>query len=108
MHSAGPGAATLSNYRQYEGQVVTFTGLVVKVRESKRGGDFAVMFEDKRWNAAFKLMMFKRALTSLGGPEFARQLEGATMTVRGLLVNHSAYGYEIIVHDRLMILKVER
>lgn len=107
-HAAGPGVATLTNYRSFEGQVVTFTGRVVKVRESRRGGDFAVMFEDKRWNSAFKLMMFKSALNYLGGSTYAQQLEGATVTVRGLLVNHPKFGYQMILNDRRMVLRVER
>lgn len=104
----GPGVATLANYRNFEGQVVTFTGRVVAVRESRRGGDFAVMFEDKRWNSAFKLMMFKSALNYLGGSTYAQQLEGATITVRGLLVNHPKFGYQMILNDRRMVLRVDR
>ena len=106
--AVGPGVATLANYRNFEGQVVTFTGHVVKVRESARGGDFAVMFEDKRWNSAFKLMIFKSALNYLGGSTYAQQLEGATITVRGLLVNHPKFGYQMILNDRRMVLKVDR
>ena len=106
--AAGPGAATLTNFRSFEGQVVTFTGRVVKVLESRRGGDFAVMFEDKSWKHGFKLVFFKGALTAVGGPTYVRSLRGATITVRGLIVNHSQFGYEIIVNDRRMVLKVDQ
>jgi hypothetical protein len=106
--AAGPGAATLANFRNFEGQVVTFTGRVVKVLESRRGGDFAVMFEDKSWKHGFKLVFFKGALSAVGGPAYVRGLRGATITVRGLIVNHSQFGYEIIVNDRRMVLKVDQ
>jgi hypothetical protein len=106
--AAGPGAATLANFRNFEGQVVTFTGRVVKVLESRRGGDFAVMFEDKSWKHGFKLVFFKGALSAVGGPTYVRGLRGATITVRGLIVNHSQFGYEIIVNDGRMVLKVEQ
>lgn len=106
--AAGPGAATLTNFRSFEGQVVTFTGRVVKVLESRRGGDFAVMFEGKSWKQGFKLVFFKGALTALGGPAYVRGLRGATITVRGLVVNHSQFGYEIIVNDRGMVLRLDQ
>jgi hypothetical protein len=106
--AAEPGSATLSNYRSFEGQVVTFCARVVKVKESRRGGDFAVMFEDKAWNLGFKLMFFKNVLTALGGASYARGLQGATITVRGLIVNHRDFGYEIIINDRGMVLRVDR
>lgn len=106
--AAGPGAATLTNFRSFEGQVVNFTGRVVKVLESRRGGDFAVMFEDKSWKHGFKLVFFKGALSAVGGPDYVRGLRGATITVRGLIVNHSQFGYEIIVNDRRMVLKVDQ
>lgn len=106
--AAGPGAATLTNFRSFEGQVVTFTGRVLKVLESRRGGDLAVMFEDKSWKHGFKLVFFKGALSAVGGPAYVRDLRGATITVRGLIVNHSQFGYEIIVNDRRMVLKVDQ
>lgn len=106
--ASAPATATLTNFRGFDGQVVTFTGRVVKVLESRRGGDFAVMFEDKSWKQGFKLVFFKDALRSLGGPAYARGLRGATITVRGLIVNHSQFGYEIIINDRGMVLKVDR
>ncbi|HOW47950.1 MAG TPA: hypothetical protein PLB26_09870 [Rubrivivax sp.] len=106
--AAGPGAATLSNFRSFEGQVVTFTGRVIKVLESRRGGDFAVMFEDKSWKHGFKLVFFKGALSAVGGPAYVRNLRGTTISVRGLIVNHSQFGYEIIVNDRRMVLRVDQ
>lgn len=106
--ATGPGTASLFNFRSFEGQVVTFTGRVIKVLESRRGGDFAVMFEDKSWKQGFKLVFFKGALSALGGPAYARSLHGATITVRGLIVNHSQFGYEIIANDRRMVRRVDR
>lgn len=106
--ASGPGVATLTNFRSFEGQVVTFTGRVVKVLESRRGGDFAVMFEDKSWKHGFKLVFFKGALSAVGGPAYVRSLRRATITVRGLIVNHSQFGYEIIVNDRRMVLRVDQ
>lgn len=106
--AAGPGVATLTNFRSFEGQIVTFTGRVVKVLESRRGGDFAVMFEDKSWKHGFKLVFFKGALSAVGGPENVRNLRGATITVRGLIVNHNQFGYEIIVNDRRMVLRIDK
>lgn len=106
--ATAPGTATLANFRSFEGQVVTFTGRVVKVLESRRGGDFAVMFEEKSWKQGFKLVFFKGALRDIGGPTYVRNLRGSTITVRGLIVNHSQYGYEIIVNDRRMVLRVDQ
>jgi hypothetical protein len=106
--ATGPGVASLATFRSFEGQVVTFTGRVVKVLESRRGGDFAVMFEDKSWKQGFKLVFFKGALGALGGPAYVRGLRGATITIRGLIVNHQQFGYEIIVNDRGMVLRVDR
>jgi hypothetical protein len=106
--SQQPGAATLENYRGFAEQVVTFTGRVIRIIESRRGGDFAVMFEDKSWKAGFKLVFFKDSLASLGGSAFVKGLRGSTITVRGLVVNHRQYGYEIIINDRRMLLKVDR
>ncbi len=106
--AAGPGVATLTNFRSFEGQIVTFTGRVVKVLESRRGGDFAVMFEDKSWKHGFKLVFFKGALSAVGGPENVRNLRGAMITVRGLIVNHNQFGYEIIVNDRRMVLRIDQ
>lgn len=103
-----PGLATLTNFREFEGQVVTFSGQVVKVLESRRGGDFAVMFENKTWKQGFKLVFFKSALRDLGGADFVKNLAGSMITVRGLVVNHQQFGYEIIVNDRAMVLGVER
>ena len=106
--ATGPATATLANYRGLEGQIVTFTGRVVKVLESRRGGDFAVMFEERSWKHGFKLVFFQDALRLLGGVTYVRGLQGATITVRGLIVNHRQYGYEIIVSNRNMVLGVDR
>jgi len=66
------------------------------------------MFEDKSWKEGFKLVFFKGTLIALGGPAYVRSLRGATITVRGLIVNHQKFGYEIIVNDRGMVLRVDR
>jgi hypothetical protein len=67
-----------------------------------------VMFEDKSWKHGFKLVFFKGALSAVGGPAYVRDLRGASITVRGLIVNHSQFGYEIIVNDRRMVLRVDQ
>lgn len=106
--ATGPKVATLSNYRDLEGQVVTFSGRVIKILESQRGGDFAVMFEDKSWKRGFKLVFFQNAHEALGGSAYVKGLRGATIEVRGLIINHPKFGYEIIVNNRTMILGVGR
>lgn len=105
--TSAPGVATLQNYKSFVGRVATFKGNVVKVTESRRGGDFAVMFEDKSWKLGFKLVFFKGALGSLGGPRYAQGLAGKTISIRGLIVNHPQFGYQIIVNQPGMILRVE-
>jgi hypothetical protein len=86
--------------------VVTFEGDVKAVRVSRRGSDYAVMFEDKTWRTGFKLVFFRGAVRKVGGPEFIKNLDGHRMRVRGLLVKHPRFGPEIIISERNMILEV--
>lgn len=103
-----PNAVTLDNYKQYVGQVVTFVGRVVMVHESlNRPGNFAVMFEDRSWVNGFKLVFFRNNLDNFGGECFVYSLAEKMVTVRGLIIKHEKYGYEIVVSDRQMILAVE-
>lgn len=104
--NASVSSITLDNYRQYEGQVITFEGDVVTVREASTGKDYAVMFEDRSWVRGFKMVFFRGTVQQIGGPQFLFSLVGRTVRVRGLLVNHSTFGYEIIVNDPAMILGV--
>lgn len=102
-----PNVVTLQNYRQYAGSVVTFEGFVHKVNESRRGNDFAVMFENKSWVRGFKLVFFRDGVRNVGGKPYITTLRGKTIKVRGLVVNHPKFGYEIIVSEKSMILDVK-
>ncbi|ROO77079.1 hypothetical protein EDB70_101783 [Vibrio crassostreae] len=99
-----PDVITLNNYRDHVGSVVTFEAKVVEVKESKRGNDFAVMFETKSWTRGFKLVFFRSAVRKVGGKPYISSLSGKTVRVRGLVVNHPKFGYEIIVSEKSMIL----
>ncbi|KPN91119.1 hypothetical protein AL066_12525 [Pseudomonas nunensis] len=96
---------TLGNYHQYVGSVVTFEGLVHKVRESSRGNDYAVMFEDKSWVKSFKLVFFRGAVKKIGGSQILG-LSGKRVKVRGLIIEHPDFGFEIVVSEKAMILSV--
>ncbi len=101
-----PNVVTLENYKKYEGKVVTFEGLVHQVNESRRGNDFAVMFEAKSWVRGFKLVFFRDGVRKVGGKPYITKLSGKTVKVRGLVVKHPKFGYEIIVSEKSMILSV--
>lgn len=101
-----PEAVGLFDYREHVGRVVTFESFVPVVRESRRGGDFAVMFENVEWEKGFKVVVFRRHLRSVGGAAVVRSLQGQTIRVRGLLQKHSTFGYEIIVTERSMIQEI--
>lgn len=103
-----PNAVTLQNYKQYVGQVVTFVGRVVMVRESQNHpGNFAVMFENRSWVNGFKLVFFRNNLDIFGGEYFVYSLAEKMVTVRGLIIKHETFGYEIVVSDKHMILDVK-
>lgn len=99
-----PDVITLSNYMSHIGSVVTFEAKVVEVKESRRGNDFAVMFENKSWTKGFKLVFFRDAVRKVGGKPYITSLSGKTVRVRGLVVKHPRFGYEIIVSEKSMIL----
>lgn len=99
-----PDVITLSNYKDHVGSVVTFEAKVVEVKESRRGNDFAVMFERKSWTRGFKLVFFRSAVRKVGGKPYISSLSGKTVRVRGLVVNHPQFGYEIIVSEKSMVL----
>lgn len=101
-----PNVVTLQNYKQHEGSVVTFEGRVHNVNESRRGNDFAVMFENKSWVNGFKLVFFRGAVQKVGA-SYINSLAGKTVKVRGLVVKHPRFGYEIIVSEKSMILSVK-
>ncbi len=98
---------TLDNYRQYAGHVITFEGNVHKILTSRRGTDHAVMFENKSWTQGFKMVVFRGNLEGIGGQRYLFGLTGRQVRVRGLLVQHKNFGFEIIVSDRAMILDVQ-
>lgn len=102
-----PNVVTLHNYKQHEGSVVTFEGRVFKVNESRRGNDFAVMFEEKSWVRGFKLVFFRGAVQKVGGRSYINSLAGKKVKVRGLVIKHPKFGYEIVVSEKSMILSVE-
>ena len=102
-----PNSVTLRDYHKFINQVVTFEGLVHTVNVSKRGSDYAVMFENKSWAKGFKLVFFKGAVRKVGGPNFVKSLKGKHIKVRGLVIKHATFGYEIIINDRAMILEID-
>jgi hypothetical protein len=97
---------TLDRYRDYVGSIITFEGYVYNVLTSRRGIDYAVMFENRSWSNGLKMVIFPECLKSVGGYEFLSSLAGRVVRVRGLLKLHEKYGYQIIVSDRAMILGV--
>jgi len=99
-----PDVVTLLNYRNHEGSVITFEGKVERVQVSKRGIDYAIMFENKSWTNGFKLVFFGGSLERCGGSDYIQSLNGNTIKVRGLLKNDPTFGYEIIISQRSMIL----
>jgi hypothetical protein len=101
-----PSIVTLTNYRQFVNSVVTFEGTVTNVNVSRRGDDYAAMFERKSWVEGFKLVFFKGAVRRVGGSRYIMALQGKRIRVRGLVVKHPTFGYEIIVSEKSMILSV--
>ena len=101
-----PDVVTLANFRDHFNRVVTFEGMVQSVRVSRRGMDYAVMFENAPWSKGFKLVFMRGAVRSVGGPDFIHSLKGHTVRVRGLLINHNRFGPEILITERGMILRV--
>jgi hypothetical protein len=98
---------TLENYKQHTGHVITFEGYVHTVLVSQRGVDYAVMFEAKRWTRGFKMVVFRGDVSRIGGSNFLFSLLKRRVRIRGLLINHKTFGYEIIISDPAMILAVE-
>ena len=101
-----PNIVTLANYKSFINQVVTFEGTVQNINVSRRGTDYAVMFENKTWAAGFKVVFFKGGVTNVGGPTFVQSLKNKKIRVRGLLIKHQTFGYQIIINDRAMILDI--
>jgi hypothetical protein len=101
-----PNVVTLANFRSHFDRVVTFEGLVREVKTSKRGKDYAVMFEQTTWAKGLKLVFFRRSIPDAGGVTFIKSLRGKHVRVRGLLINHRIFGPEIIITERSMILDV--
>lgn len=101
-----PDVVTIANFGQHFDRVVTFEGRVQTVKVSKRGSDYAVMFQNATWTKGLKLVFFRGAVRKVGGPQFIESLNGRKVRVRGLLINHSRFGPEIIISERRMILEV--
>lgn len=102
-----PELVTLRNYRQHIGRIITFTGVVHDVKQSRRGADYAVMFESASWTKGLKMVAFKGGVRELGGATMLRSYKGKTLTIRGLLIDDPVFGPEIIVDDPAMIMRVE-
>ncbi len=98
---------TLVNYRNYLNKVVTFEGEVKKILQSRSGTSYAVMFENKGWTKGFKLVFFRDAVSQYGGSRYIYSLERKKLKVRGLLIKHKTFGYEIIINEKSMIMSVE-
>lgn len=105
--NADVSVVTLENYREHAGHVITFEGHVHTVLTSRRGKDYAVMFEDRSWTRGFKMVVFRGDVGRIGGAQFLFSLINRRVRIRGLLIRHSRFGYEIIVSDRAMILGVQ-
>lgn len=101
-----PDIVTLQNYKEHVGRVITFEGKVVKVITSRRGTDYAVMFENKTWRFGFKLVFFRKAVEKVGGGNYVTSLGGRSLRARGLLINDETFGYQIIVTEKSMLLEV--
>jgi hypothetical protein len=101
-----PDAVTLANFRSHFNRVVTFEGMVREVRVSKRGKDYAAMFEQTSWSKGLKLVFFRGSVGEVGGPRFIKGLNGKNVRVRGLLINHRIFGPEIIITEQSMMLDV--
>lgn len=101
-----PDVITLADYREHFGKVVTFEGRVHRVEVSKRGQDYAVMFESASWTKGFKLVFFRGAISASGGGAYIKSLAAKTVRVRGLLIKHPIFGPEIIITEKRMILEV--
>lgn len=98
---------TLENYKQHVGHVITFEGHVHTVLTSRRGTDFAIMFENSSWTKGFKMVAFRGSAERIGGSTFLQGLANRTVRVRGLLVHHKTFGYQIIINERAMILGIK-
>jgi hypothetical protein len=101
-----PDVVTLANYRQHIGRVITFSGHVHQVKRSRRGTDFAVMFERAGWTKGLKMVVFRHGARKFGNQTLLGY-EGRTLTIRGLLVDDPTFGPEIIVDDPSMVVRVQ-
>ncbi len=98
---------TMANYKDHIGRVVTFEGYVHAVQISRRGKDYAVMFENRSWVHGLKMVIFRRDVERVGGRNFILGLENKRVRVRGLLAKHPTFGYEIVVSEAEMIESVK-
>lgn len=99
-----PNIITLEKVKQNVGRVITFEGYVHDVKVSRRGSDYAVMFEDKSWTGGFKLVFFRKAAARIGASYILR-LKGRTIRVRGLIVHDKKFGYQMIISEKSMIVR---
>jgi len=99
-----PDIITLAEVKSRIGRVVTFRGYVHDVKVSRRGTDYAVMFENASWTRGFKLVFFRDAARNIG-VTYIKGLRGRTITVRGLVIHDRTFGYEMIISEKSMILE---
>jgi hypothetical protein len=99
-----PDIITLAEVKSSIGSVVTFRGIVHDVKVSRRGTDYAVMFENTSWTRGFKLVFF-RDTTKRIGIDYIKRLKGRTITVRGLVIHDRTFGLEMIISQKSMILE---
>jgi hypothetical protein len=99
-----PDIVTLLDYRNHIGRVVTFEGYVREIKPSTGGKSFAAMFEPGPWTEGLKLVFLGRYLERVGGEGFIFGLLNRNVRVRGLLVRHPIFGYQIVVNDQSMIM----
>lgn len=98
---------TLKNYQDHVGHVITFEGYVHKVLTSRRGTDYAVMFENSSWTKGFKMVAFRGSAERIGGKQFLNSLNNRTIRVRGLLTHHQTFGFQILISEKAMILSIQ-
>ena len=101
-----PEVTTVITVRRRVGQVVIFEGRCIEVRSSRSGSTYAALFEHGTWFGSFKAVFLRDAVARVGGPQFIKSLAGRTVRIRGLVQQHELFGYEILVNDRSMILRV--
>ncbi len=99
-----PPQVDLVNFMRYVRRVVSFEGQVVEIKWSSENDVLVIKFQDASWSDALKIPVFgEKGISDLGGEDFIFSLQGVKIKVRGLLIQHPRFGYEILTHKRSMI-----